>query len=54
MPGVQKSPGLYIYIYIYIYIYVCVYVCECVCVCVFIHMILCDLFIACSSHYISW
>ncbi len=46
MPVVQESPGLY---NIYIYIYMCVYVCVCA-----YSYDMCDLFIACSSHYISW
>ncbi len=45
MPVVQESPGQYIYIYI------CV--CVSVCVCAYLYD-MCDLFIACSSHYISW
>ncbi len=56
MPVVQESPGQYIYIYIYyIYIYIYIYVCVCVYVCVCAYLYdMCDLFIACSSHYISW
>ncbi len=45
--------NIYIYIYINIYIYIFVCACECVCVCAYSYEV-CDLFIACSSHYISW